>query len=379
LASIGKLLERRALLVTVMQQKPKIISVVGARPQFVKLAPLARALAAPFRHKIVHTGQHYDENMSRVFFRQLGIPRANSNLGLGGTSHADMTGRMLIELEKKYAVEKPDLVIVYGDTNTTLAGALAAAKMGIPVGHIEAGMRSYVETMPEEINRRLTDHMSRLLFCPTPLALKNLKAEGVHKGLVHSGDLMFELLDRSRRAISRNGRVLKTHGLQKRGYLYLTVHRAANVDVQENLDAVIDILGDLDMPVLFPIHPRTRERVRRFKLKNKLCECKNVIVTEPLNYLDNLTAVTFAHTVLTDSGGLQKEALFLGTPVLTLRNETEWEETLTRGNTLVGLSKTEIHRALATPARVRQISYRIRGKRPSQIIVSEIRRFLRGR
>lgn len=362
-----------------MKDKPKIISVVGARPQFVKLAPLARALAAPFRHRIIHTGQHYDENMSRVFFKQLGIPRANSNLGLGGTSHADMTGNMLIGLEKLFSKEKPSLVLVYGDTNTTLAGALAAAKMGIPVGHIEAGMRSYVDTMPEEINRRLTDHMSTLLFCPTPLALRNLKEEGISRGAVHAGDLMFELLDRSRGAIKRNGKILKARNLKKGSYLYLTLHRAANVDTKENLETMVEILGCLGMPVLFPIHPRTRERIRRFKLTKKLDACKNVAVTEPLSYLDNLTAVTFAHSVLTDSGGLQKEALFLGTPVLTLRDETEWGETLSRGNRLVGLSESKIRSALATPVRVRPVSFRIRGKRPSQIIVSELRRYLRGR
>ena len=361
------------------RNKPKIISVVGARPQFVKLAPLAKVLSVPFRHVIVHTGQHYDENMSRVFFRQLGIPRANSNLGLGGTSHGDMTGKMLIGLEKTFAREKPDFVLVYGDTNTTLAGALAAAKMEIPVGHVEAGMRSFVDTMPEEINRRLTDHMSALLFCPTRLAVKNLKAEGISKGAVLSGDLMFELLDLSREAIKGNGKALGKHKLQKGDYLYLTLHRAANVDSRANLDMVVTMLDTLNMPVLFPIHPRTRERIRRFKLTKKLNACKNVIVTEPLSYLDNLTAVTYAHAVLTDSGGLQKEALFLGTPVLTLRDETEWEETLSRGNRLVGLSKTKINRALATPVRVRPVSYRIRGKKPSEIISSAIRRYLRGR
>lgn len=362
-----------------MKTKPKIISVVGARPQFVKLAPLAKVLSKSSRHRIVHTGQHYDENMSRVFFRQLGIPKANSNLGLGGTSHADMTGKMLIGLEKTFQREKPDFVLVYGDTNTTLAGALAAAKMAIPVGHIEAGMRSYVNTMPEEINRRLTDHTSNLLFCPTRSAVKNLKAEGIRRGAVLTGDLMFELLDQSRRKITNNGKALRRFQLEKGEYLYLTLHRAANVDTKENLAAVIDILGGLGRPVLFPIHPRTRERVRRFRLTRKLAACKNVTVTDPLSYLDNLTAVTFAHTVLTDSGGLQKEALFLGTPVLTLRNETEWEETLSRGNRLVGLSKSKVRRALANPVKVRPVSFLIRGRRPSELIVSEILRYLRGR
>lgn len=362
-----------------MKLKPKIISVVGARPQFVKLAPLAKVLSKTFSHRIVHTGQHYDENMSRVFFRQLGIPKANSNLGLGGTSHADMTGKMLIGLEKTFQQEKPDFVLVYGDTNTTLAGALAAAKMAIPLGHIEAGMRSYVSTMPEEINRRLTDHTSNLLFCPTPSAVKNLKKEGIRRGAVLAGDLMFELLDQSRRAIARNGKALREFHLEKGEYLYLTLHRAANVDTRENLERVVEILDSLERPVLFPVHPRTQERLRRFRLAGDLAACKNVIMTDPLSYLDNLTAVALARTVLTDSGGLQKEALFLGTPVLTLRDETEWEETLSRGNRLVGLSKSRVRRALAAPVRVRPVSFLIRGKRPSEIIVSEIRRYLRGR
>jgi UDP-N-acetylglucosamine 2-epimerase len=190
---------------------------------------------------------------------------------------------------------------------------------------------------------------------------------------------MYELLDQSRRAIVGNGKVIEKFGLTKGEYMYLTLHRAANVDSKENLEKVLDVLSSLDRPVLFPIHPRTRERVRRFRLTRKLAACKSVITTDPLSYLDNLTAVTFADTVLTDSGGLQKEALFLGTPVLTLRDETEWEETLSRGNRLVGLSKSKVCRALASPVRVRPASSLVRGKRPSAIIVAEIRRYIRGR
>ena len=327
----------------------RVVSVVGARPQFIKLAALAPHLAHHFDHRIIHTGQHYDHTMSAVFFRQLRLPRIECNLRVGGGSHAAMTGRMLMALERVLQRLSPDLVLVYGDTNTTLAGALAAAKLGVPVAHVEAGLRSGVAEMPEEINRKVTDHLAALHFCPTPVSLRNLRREGITTGLVHSGDLMFELLDRSRGAIRNNGTMLKRHGLHRRRYVYLTVH------------------------------PRTRERMRRFGLARRVRRLEHVHTTTPLAYLDSLTAAARAEAVLTDSGGLQKEALFLGTPVLTLREETEWTETLRRGNRLVGLSAERVQRALRQPPRVRPVSATVRGRYPSEIIIERLRDFLSGR
>ncbi len=352
--------------------KRKLISVVGARPQFIKLAPLAGEIAKKYRHRIVHTGQHYDANMSNIFFKQLAIPRASDNLHIGGSSHGAMTGMMLAKLESVYQKENPDLVIVYGDTNSTLAGALAAAKLGIPVAHIEAGMRSFVDSMPEEINRRLTDHMSRLLFCPNRQAVDNLKREGISSGVVRSGDLMFELLHQSLPAVEANTTPLDEFGLEEGGYLYLTLHRAANTDSRANLQELLAIVKSQPHPVLFPMHPRTRSCLSRFGLLNKLTACDNVIVSEPLSYLDNLSAVHYARYVLTDSGGLQKESIFLGTPVLTLRNETEWEDTLSMGNTLVGLDRGRILTALEALPKVKKVTWLVKDKEPSRIIVSEI-------
>lgn len=362
-----------------MKRKPKVVSIVGARPQFVKLAPLSRALAGGYRHVIVHTGQHYDDNMSQLFFRQLKLPRPQVNLGLSGGHHGAMTGRMLQAIEKLFITDRPDFVIVYGDTNSTLAGALAAAKLSIPVGHVEAGMRSFVDDMPEEINRRLTDHLARILFCPTETSIKNLRAEGIKQHLVHSGDLMYELLHDSRAHIKANQRMLHRFNLTTGKYLLVTAHRAANVDTTESLERLVEVFRALDLPTLFPVHPRTRKQLKRQRLWRRLAQLEHLTMCEPLGYLDTLTAAMHARAVLTDSGGLQKEALFLGTPVLILREETEWVETLGRGNQLVGLDAKRIRQALSAPPVVRRIPYLIKRRRPSHIIAATINRFLTGR
>ncbi len=362
-----------------MRARPKVISVVGARPQFIKLAPLSAELSRRFRHRIVHTGQHFDDNMSDIFFRQLRIPRPHVNLNVAGGTHGAMTGRMLAGVEKVLISEKPDLVLVYGDTNSTLAGALAAAKLSIPVGHIEAGMRSFVSDMPEEINRKLTDHVSEILFCPTPASVENLKKEGIRKRIVHSGDVMYELLDASRQTIRANRKALRRLGVEENSFVLLTVHRAATVDNEVNLRQLIDCINELPHTTLFPVHPRTRRRLKRFTLWGELKKVDHLILTEPLGYLDTLTAASFARAVLTDSGGLQKEALFLGTPVLTLRDETEWLETLRLGNRLVGLNKDVIVRFLRTKPAVRPIIYRVNSRKPSRIIVDEVADYLSGR
>jgi UDP-GlcNAc3NAcA epimerase len=362
-----------------MKSKPKVVSVVGARPQFIKLASLTKELSKRFRHRIVHTGQHFDINMSDIFFRQLRIPRPHFNLNVAGGTHGAMTGRMLVRVEKVLLKERPDLVLVYGDTNSTLAGALAAAKLSLPVGHVEAGMRSFVADMPEEINRKLTDHVCQILFCPTPTSKENLKAEGIKKHIVLSGDVMYELLDTSRRMIRTNRKALTRLGIKETCFLLLTVHRAATVDNETNLRQLVDCIKVLPYPTLFPTHPRTRKRFKQFKLWRELNRIEHLIITEPLGYLDTLTAAFYARAVLTDSGGLQKEALFLGTPVLTLREETEWLETLKLGNRLVGLNKKAIVSVLGEKLTVKPIAYRVKSKKPSLIIIEEVTKLLSSR
>ena len=360
-----------------MRSKPKIISVVGARPQFIKLASLARVLGLKNVHKIVHTGQHFDFNMSDIFFRNLKIPRVNVNLKINSDTNGEMTGRMLTALSGFFKKEKPDMVLVYGDTNSTLAGALAAAQRTIPVGHIEAGMRSFVADMPEEINRRLTDHISTLLFCPTKTARKNLFDENIKKRVIISGDLMYELLAGSQKVITNNKKWLARRKLEEKNYIYLTAHRAANVDTEENLKKLIEIIRNIEYPVVFPVHPRTVKRFRAFRLWRDLTQLDNLLPVEPLSYCDNLTAVKYARLVMTDSGGLQKEALFLGTPVLTLRDETEWVETLNRGNYLVGLNLKKIKKLIKEKHRVRKVNYLVRGQAPSRLITETIARYFR--
>ena len=249
----------------------------------------------------------------------------------------------------------------------------------IPVGHVEAGLRSFVDNMPEEINRRVADQLSQLLFCPTTVSINNLKAEGVRKGIVRSGDLMYELLANSRSLIKKNKAFLSQHGLTPNDFVLLTLHRAANVDSEQNLLRILDILGDLGTNVLFPIHPRTRHRFRKFRLLKTLLNIDHVKVVEPMGYLDTLSAAFYARAVMTDSGGLQKEAVFLQTPVLTLRNETEWLETLKMGNRLVGLSKHSIIEGIRSLPKVSKVDHRVRDKKPSSIIVEELARFLRGK
>ncbi len=243
-------------------------------------------------------------------------------------------------------------------------------------GHIEAGMRSFVANMPEEINRKLTDHVCQILFCPTPVSVKNLKAEGIRKKIVHSGDVMYELLDTSRRMIRANRKSMTRLGIKETRFLLLTVHRAATVDNEARIRQLVNCIKELPHLTLFPVHPRTRKRLKQFKLWNELKRVDRLILTEPLGYLDTLTAAFYARTVLTDSGGLQKEALFLGTPVLTLREETEWLETLKLGNRLVGLNKDTIVSVLGEKLTVKPITYRVKNKKPSRIIVEELMKLL---
>jgi UDP-GlcNAc3NAcA epimerase len=327
---------------------PTVLTVVGARPQFIKAAPLSRALRRRVREVLVHTGQHYDRDMSQAFFDELEIPVPDRHLGIGSGTHGSMTGRMLEALEAVMREEKPGLVLVLGDTNSTLAGALAAAKLGIPVAHVEAGLRSFDPRMPEEINRRLTDHVSRLLFCPTPTAVANLRAEGITRGVHRVGDVMMDAvrqnLARARRARPR----LPTP--PARSYYLATLHRQENVDDPRRLVAILDALRALPHPTVLPVHPRTRKAIRGLGLRpGGLLHLRG-----PATYLEMLMLESGARAVLTDSGGVQKEAFILGTPCVTLREATEWVETLENGaNRLAGADPVRIRRAVRDIERAR--------------------------
>lgn len=329
----------------------KILTIVGARPQFIKAA----AFSNEFRKDkanieiLVHTGQHYDEKMSDIFFEELNIPKPNYNLAVGSGSHGLQTGEMLKQIEKVIIKEKPDAVLVYGDTNSTLAGALAASKLLTPVFHIEAGLRSYDKNMPEEQNRILTDHLSKLLFCPTEIAIENLNKEGIISGVYNVGDIMYEtVLNNIKIAESKyknqnwkseitsfNSRL---NELNFKNYYLATIHRPHNTDNLNNLKNILTALNDLNKPVLLPLHPRTENKLSQLNLK-----LDNIIFVEPLSYLLMLFFIKNAYMTITDSGGLQKETYFLKTPGTILRDTTEWTETLENDwNVLSGITYEEI-------------------------------------
>jgi UDP-GlcNAc3NAcA epimerase len=337
-------------------KKPRIISVVGARPQFIKASPVSKQLRKRFEELLVHTGQHYDTDMSDVFFEELGIPAADCTLGVGSKSHARQTGEMMEKLEEFLLVERPDFVLVYGDTNSTLAGALTASKLNLPVAHVEAGLRSFDMKMPEEINRVIADRLSVILFAPTETAVRNLSSEGIAEGVHLVGDVMVDALKEHIDAASSRSTILQDLGLEPGGYIVATVHRAANTDVPENLRKIVDILTASPRKVVFCVHPRTREALKRAGLEEKLAESSNVLTTSPVGYLDMLSLQKNAHAVVTDSGGMQKEAYLLGVRCITLREETEWVETVEDGwNKLVG---TEVRRALEAIESFRPVSPR---------------------
>jgi len=330
------------------RRRPTVVTVVGARPQFVKLAPLSRALRRHVREVLVHTGQHYDHEMSDAFFSELGLPAPDRHLGVGSGPHGAMTGRMLEALEAVCVEESPAMVVVVGDTNSTLAGALAAAKLGVPVAHVEAGLRSFDPQMPEEINRKLTDHLSALLLCPTPAAVRNLAREGIARGVHRVGDVMADALRTWRPRALRRPRVLE--GIAPGAYYLATVHRQENTDDPERLGGVLRALSALKHPTLLPLHPRTAQRIR----SQGLIAGGLVRLLPPQPYLEMLRLQAEARVVLTDSGGMQKEAYLLGTPCVTLRETTEWIETLRGGaNRLAGADPRRIARAVAALERKR--------------------------
>ncbi len=316
-----------------------IASIVGARPQFIKVAPVSRALTSHFNEVMIHTGQHYDYEMSDLFFKEMDMRQPDFNLGIGGGTHGAQTGMMLIELEKVISAVKPDCVLVYGDTNSTLAGALTAAKAGIPLAHVEAGLRSYNRAMPEEVNRVLTDHVSNWLFCPTDAAIKNLEKEGITKGVHQIGDVMYDALLHNLEIARNKSRISERMSLKKGEYALATVHRAGNTDDRTNMQSILNALGSLPTRVIFPVHPRTRKRIEEWKFAIN----ENVSLIEPLGPLDMLQLLENVDCLLTDSGGMQKEAYLLGVRCITLRDETEWVETVSAGwNSLAGVDAKRI-------------------------------------
>jgi len=310
----------------------RVVAVVGARPQFIKAAVVSRALRrAGVQEFLLHTGQHYDDNMSQVFFDELDIPHPDINLGIGGGTHGQNTGRMLEAIEAVLLEERPDWVLVYGDTDSTLAGALAAVKLHIPVAHVEAGLRSFNRRMPEEINRVLTDRVSDLLFAPTETAVQNLRREGLPEDRIHLvGDVMYDAALYYGQKAERFSRILERLALQPKGYILVTVHRAENTDDPKRLKAILKGLAqvDFEVPVVFPVHPRTRKAIERYGF---VSITKSLTLIEPVGYLDMVMLEKHARLIATDSGGVQKEAYFHRVPCVTLRTETEWVELVEAG------------------------------------------------
>ncbi|TMB98385.1 MAG: UDP-N-acetylglucosamine 2-epimerase (non-hydrolyzing) [Chloroflexi bacterium] len=322
----------------------RFLTVLGARPQFIKAAPLTSVLRRHHEEVLVHTGQHYDYGMSEVFFAELGIPAPDHHLGVGSGSHGAQTGAMLERLEGVMLEAQPDVVLVYGDTNSTLAGALTAAKLQIPVAHVEAGLRSFNRTMAEEVNRVITDHLSTWLFAPSAHAERQLRAEGIETGVHVVGDIMYDALRLHAERARQISKYPETVGLRPGDYYLCTVHRAENTDAPERLEAILCGLSRLDKHVVLPMHPRTRKRLA----ERGLAPGVNVRVCEPVGYLDMLQLVSASAAVLTDSGGLQKEAYYLEVPCVTLREETEWVETVQVGwNTLAGTDPDAMVAAIA--------------------------------
>jgi UDP-GlcNAc3NAcA epimerase len=318
-----------------------VVAVVGARPQFVKLSPFAKAAEGRLRVSIVHTGQHYDSELSAVFFEQLSLPPADFNLGVGSGTHGAQTAAMLSGIEQVLMETMPMATIVFGDTNSTLAGSLASAKLGVPVAHIEAGLRSWNRGMPEEINRVLTDHVSTWLFAPSRSAAANLHHEGVRDGVHVVGDVMYDAV--LQHAAVAGGQVPELSALDGEDYYLATVHRAENTDDPRRLQALLTALGGLSLPVVLPLHPRTEARISAYELDVP----EGVLLIAPLGYFDMLRVLRESRCVITDSGGVQKEAFYLRRPCVTVRQETEWPETVTAGwNAVVDVQRELLEDAI---------------------------------
>jgi UDP-GlcNAc3NAcA epimerase len=326
----------------------RILTIVGNRPQFIKAAAVSGPLRERHEEVLVHTGQHYDDELSRVFFDELGLSRPERELGIGGGSSTSQTARMLAALEPLLGELSPDAALVYGDTNSTLAGALAAAQAGVPVVHVEAGMRSFDRAMPEERNRVLSDHLAELLLCSSQTAVENLRAEAVGGRIELVGDVMVDIALRRQPSARADTQTLAAHGVESGEYLLLTAHRAGNVDDPARLRALVELIAALPAPVVLPLHPRTAARLSEFGLREQLDAIDGVHVTDPLGYVEFSALLCQARAVLTDSGGVQKEAYLAGVPCVTLRANTEWVETVQSGwNALVDLDPAAALAALA--------------------------------
>jgi UDP-GlcNAc3NAcA epimerase len=317
----------------------KIISIVGARPEFVQASPVSQALRGQHHEILVHTGQHYDYQMSQAFFNELGIPVPDYNLEVGSDSHAKQTAKILISLEEVFQKEKPDLVIIRGDTNSTLGGALAASKLHIPIAHLEAGERSYNRNMPEEINRIVVDAVSDLHFCSSRSAVEHLKKEGFSASVHWVGDVMYDAMLQNRPVAQQKSHILETVNLCPKHYALVTIHRSATTDDAQSLAKVVEILCQVGEEVVFPVHPRTRLAFARLNAHFP----ESVHLIDPVGYFDMMMLEENARLIATDSGGVQREAYFMGIPCLTLRDETEWMETVETGwNKLVGIQPEKV-------------------------------------
>lgn len=317
----------------------KVVSIVGARPQFIKAAAISRVLRRQHSEFMVHTGQHYDANMSAIFFDEMGIPQPDVNLDIGSGPHGKQTGMMMAGIEAILLEQHPDWTLIYGDTNSTLAGALASAKLRIPVVHVEAGLRSFNRSMPEEINRVLSDHTSDLLLCPSQTAVNNLMAEGIIQGVHLVGDVMADGLFHAVERATSQSKILAKMGLEPGKFLLATVHRAENTDNESRMRAILDAFESLTEVIILPAHPRTRHALNQVHYKPP----EHVRVIDPVGYLDMVMLEQSARMILTDSGGVQKEAYWLGIPCVTLRDETEWIETVELNwNSVVGADKDRI-------------------------------------
>jgi UDP-N-acetylglucosamine 2-epimerase len=323
----------------------KVVTIVGARPQFIKAAAFSQELRKKHTEILVHTGQHYDYEMSQIFFNELGIPKPDVTLGVGSGRHGAQTGAMLTGIEDVILTEDPDWVLVYGDTNSTLAGALAAAKLHFPIGHIEAGLRSFNRDMPEEINRVVADHLSRVLFCPSQTAVDNLASEGITNGVHLVGDVMADIVKQVFKRSSNFSNVLLRLDLVKKSYILATLHRAENTDNQDRLCNILAAFDAINEVIIFPVHPRTEKAIKA--LEYTLGE--KIRMINPVGFLDMVCLEKDAKFILTDSGGVQKEAYWLGVPCITLRNETEWIETVSTGwNVLAGTETEKIVHSIRT-------------------------------
>jgi UDP-GlcNAc3NAcA epimerase len=357
----------------------KILTVIGNRPQFIKAAAVSPRLRETSTEILVHTGQHFDDDLSRVFFAELGLPEPDRQLHVAGGTNTSQVSRMLDALEPVLDDLDPDAVLVYGDTNSTLAGGLAAAQHGVAVAHVEAGMRSFDRTMPEELNRVLTDHLSSLLLCSSAQAMDNLQREGVAGELACVGDVMVDVAARIQPRARQMRDLLAPRDLTAGEYLLVTAHRAGNVDVPARLERLVELLLELPARAILPLHPRTRSRLEEAGLLGRLATAPQLQLTSPLGYVETMALLTNARALLTDSGGLQKEAYLARIPCLTLRPNTEWVETVQSGwNHLVDLDPAAVARALAAPLPPEHPSLYGDGRAGQRVVDALLRRFGQG-